>query len=289
MSRIILLGATGFIGSNLLNELKKYDYEIIVMVHKKNLKINFPHFSGNILIPQNLNSILKKDDIVINLIGQISNNHKNFIQTNILGSINLLDSCYKKKVKKVIYLSSINVYGENSKHASLETDFLKPQSFYGRIKMLSEEIYKSYAHTHGMNVTILRLSNVFGPNKKLGFIANLINSLNDKKIKNIAYNNGHQYRDLLFIDDAVTGIISAIKNSKNGFNIYNISTGKRYSVKKIIEIIEKLSTKKVNVKFSNEIPDEKCIWANFTKARNKLNFLPSITLKDGIFLILEKL
>ena len=54
MSRLILLGATGFIGSNLLNELKKYDYEIIVMVHKKNLKINFPHFSGNILISQNI-------------------------------------------------------------------------------------------------------------------------------------------------------------------------------------------------------------------------------------------
>lgn len=289
MSRIILLGATGFIGSNLLNELKKYDYEIIVIVHKKNLKINFPHFSVNILIPQNLDSILKKGDIVINLIGQISNNHKNFIQTNILGAINLLDSCYKKKIKKVICISSINVYGENSKYASLETDSLKPQSFYGRIKMLSEEIYKSYAQTHGINVTILRLSNVFGPNKKLGFIANLINSLNDKKIKNIAYNKGRQYRDLLFIDDAVVGIISAIKNSKNGLNIYNISSGKRYSVKKIIEIIEKLSAKKVNVRFSNEIPDEKCIWANFTKAKNKLNFLPSTTLKDGIFLILEKL
>jgi nucleoside-diphosphate-sugar epimerase len=287
MSRIILLGATGFIGSNLLNELKKQNFQVKAMTHKKSLKISSPNFSGNIMIPKKLDLILKKDDIVINLIGQISKNQKKFIQTNILGSINLLESCYKKKVKKVIFLSSINVYGENLKSPSLETDTLKPITLYGQIKLLTEEIYKSYADLYEIDVTVLRLSNIYGPNKKSGFIANLINSLYDKKIKNVAYNNGNQYRDLLFIDDAISAIISAIKNSKNGLNIYNISSGKRYSIKKIILTIEQLSKKKVNVRFSNNVPDEKCIWANYSKAYRYLNFSPIVSLDEGLCLILK--
>ena len=289
MSRIIILGASGFIGSNLLNELKKQNFQIKAMIYKKKLHINVPHFSGNILTSKSLDSVLKKGDIVINLTGQISKNQTNFIQTNVLGSINLLDSCYRKKVEKIIFLSSINVYGENCKSPSLETDSLKPLTTYGHVKMLTEEIYKSYADIHDLNITILRLSNIYGPNKKSGFIANLINSLNDKKIKNIVNNNGNQYRDFLHIDDAIIGIILAIKNRNNGLHIYNLSSGKRFSIKKIIETIEKLSLKKVNAKFSNNIPDEKCIWANNLKANKILNFSPTVSLTDGLFLTIKNL
>ena len=288
MSRIIVLGASGFIGSNLLLELKKQNYEIKAMINKQKLSVVVPNFSGNILTPKSLDRILKKDDIVINLIGQISKNHKIFIQTNILGSINLLDSCYKKKVKKIIFLSSINVYGENTKSSSLETDSLKPLTKYGNVKMLTEEIYKSYANTYGLNIILLRLSNVYGPNKKVGFISNLINSLNNKKINNIAYNNGKQYRDLLFIDDVIIGIMLCLKNSSNGFHTYNLSSGKRFSIKKIIKIIEKLSSKQVIVTFSNIVPDEKCIWGNNSKANRLLNFSPTVSLTAGLFLTIQK-
>ncbi len=289
MSRIILLGASGFIGSNLLLELKKQNYAIKAMINKKKLSIVVPNFSGNILTPRSLDRVLKKDDIVINLIGQISKNHKNFVQTNILGSINLLDSCYRKQVKKIIFLSSINVYGENTKSSSLETDSLKPLTTYGHVKMLTEEIYKSYANIYGLNIILLRLSNVYGPNKKMGFITNLINSLNNKKINNIAYNNGKQYRDLLFIDDVILGIMSCLKNSTNGFHIYNLCSGKRFSIKNTIRIIEKLSFKKVNVTFSDIIPDEKCIWGNNSKANKLLNFSPTVSLTDGLLLTIQKL
>ncbi len=67
-------------------------------------------------------------------------------------------------------------------------------------------------------------------------------------------------------------------------HIYNLSSGKRFSIKKIIEIIKKLFTKKVNAKFSNNTPDEKCIWANNSKANKKLNFSPTVSLTDGLFL-----
>jgi len=289
MSRIILLGGSGFIGSNLLTQLEAQNFEVKTMFHKKKLKTNSKNFYGNILEPKKLDSVLKKDDIVINLVGQTSKIQTNFIETNILGAINLLDSCYKNKVRQLIFLSSINVYGENMKTPSKETDLLNPITFYGKIKSLTEEIYSSWAENYGINVTILRLSNIYGPKKKSGFIANLVNSTVNKKIENIAFNHGNQYRDLLYVDDVVNGIILAIKTPQKGFNIYNLSSGKRYSIKKIISIIEQLSGKKVNVKYSNQIPDEKCIWANNLKAQRFLKFSPTVNLKDGLELMIKKL
>ena len=88
--------------------------------------------------------------MVINLIGQVDLNLQKFIETNIVGSLNLLKSSIDNNVKKIILISSINVYGENKNTPSKETDKLFPLANYGMIKMINEKLYENFSNLHDM-------------------------------------------------------------------------------------------------------------------------------------------
>ena len=153
---------------------------------------------------------------------------------------------------------------------------------YANVKMLTENLYKDFSKTFGINVTILRLAGIYGPSKKNGFLTKLINSTKDKKIIPECYNNGNQQRDLLFIDDAVNCIHNAIDYEHNGFEIFNVSSGKRYSMNDLISKIKLITNTELNIKYNSEIPDEKCIWADNSKAKKLLNFKPKIDIDSGL-------
>ena len=122
----------------------------------------------------------------------------------------IVDSSYQmivKKIRQIILISSINVYGENLKRPSKETDQLKPKTTYGLIKMVTERIYRYFSETNRINVTILRLAGIYGPEKKTGFLTQIIKSIRDKLTVPVSYNERRQQRDLLYINDAINGII----------------------------------------------------------------------------------
>ena len=286
MNSIIVLGGAGFVGRSLIRKLIEHNFHVKALVYKHDIKEKIPKFKGDILTPSLLDKHIKNGDIVINLIGQLSGSDINFSDLNIKGGLNILESCARKKNIKIILISSINVYGENLTNASKEKDLPQPSTIYGNIKLLTEKIYQNYSEVHGLDITILRLANLYGPKKKSGPIPNIISSLRKKKYFS-AFNKGKQLRDFIFIEDATDGIISAIKYSKHGFHVFNISTGKRYSVKQIIQIIEKISQRKLKLKLNSSIPDEKCIWANNSKAKKSLKFSPKTCIKDGLRKTLE--
>ena len=281
MTSIILLGSSGFIGKSLLPKLTMEGFSVKPMTfHNPINHVN--EFHGDILESHILDPFLNKNDIVVNLIGQYINNDSDFIDLNLKGSLNLLNSCVKNNIKNIILISTINVYGNSINVSSNEESELSPQTNYGLIKLLTEELYRQFSRIYDLNITILRLSNIFGPNKKAGYISHLINSsvFNHQKIS--AYNNGNQYRDVLFIDDAIDGIIKSLKKPLKGFNIFNISSGTKFSINEIIKEIEKILNQKLNIEYTSEIPDESCIWADNSKAKNVLNFSPKTSLHDGI-------
>ena len=289
MSNIVLLGCTGFVGSSLLKKMKNEKFRLKAMIHNNGVKTQIEKFKGDILSQGIFDKELKRGDTVINLIGQNTGNLPDLINLNITGGLNLLNSCIKKKLNRIILISSINVYGENSHAPSKEMDPLRPQTVYGVVKLLTEKMYESYSKVYGINVTILRLANLYGPNKKSGFIANLINSINNNKQPLTVYSNAEQLRDLLYVEDATDAIIQAIKIPLAGFNVLNISSGNRYMIKDLIKIIEKTSHKKLNVKLSKDIFDEKCIWANNSKAKKFLKFIPKTTIENGLKLTINNL
>ncbi len=288
MTRIVLLGSGGFIGKSLLPKLTLEGFSVKPMIHSNSINhINEIH--GDILDPTVLDSILNENDVVVNLIGQYTNNDSEFIDINIKGGLNLLNSCVKNNVKKIILISTINVYGNSLNDPSNEESELIPQTNYGLIKLLTEKLYQHFSKIYNLDIIILRMSNLYGPNKKAGYISHLINSAVHPIQNIVAYNNGNQFRDILFIDDAIDGIIKSIKKSMTGFNIFNISSGSKYAINEIIKEIENVSNQKLNIDYSEEIPDEICIWANNSKAKSVLGFNPVVSLQEGLKITINHL
>jgi len=281
MTKILLLGGSGFLGQSLLRKLEQKN-SVKLMIHNSNLQTNAQKFNGDILSKNSFIHEIRDDQIIINLLGQITSNESDLIDSNILGGLNLLNSCIDKKIKHIILISSINVYGENLERPSKEIDPLHPKTTYGIVKMITERIYRQFSETNGINVTVLRLADIYGPNKKNGFLTQIINSLNDKTIVPVCYNDGKQQRDMLYIDDAIDCILNVINNPHHGFNSFNVSSGKRYSINELISKIEKISKSKLIVNYSSEIPDEQCIWADNEKAKKILKFEPKIDIEIGL-------
>ena len=281
MTKTLLLGGTGFIGKTLLHKLKQYNCTK-VMIHNTDLQTTAQKFKGDILNKKSFFDEIRNDETIINLLGQLTSNESDCIKSNILGGLNLLNSCIDKKIRQIILISSINVYGENLKRSSKETDPLNPESNYGKIKMITEEMYKNFSETYGINVTVLRLAGIYGPNGNSGFLTQIIKSIKNKNIIPICYNNGEQQRDMLYIDDAIDCILNTLNSEPRGFNIFNISSGNRYSMNELISMIERISKEKISVKYSSEIPDEKCIWADNSKAKKLLKFNPKIKIETGL-------
>ena len=286
MTNILLLGGTGFLGKSLLKRLDQKN-SLKLMIHDSDFQTNAEKFKGNILKKESFFNEIRKNEIIINFLGQISTNESDFIDLNIIGGINLLNSCLEKKIKKIILISTINVYGENLEQPSKENDPLKPKTTYGVVKMITEQMYEYFSKMHGIDIVILRLADIYGPNKKNGFLTQIINSLNDKTMVPVCYNNGKQQRDMLYIDDAIDCILNVINNSNYGFNSFNVSSGKRYSINELISKIEKISKSKLTVNYSSEIPDEKCIWANNKKSKKFLKFEPKIDIEIGLKLTID--
>ena len=281
MTNILLLGGTGFLGKSLLKRLDQKN-SLKLMIHDSDFQTSAEKFKGNILKKKSFFNEIRKDEIIINFLGQITANESDFIDLNIVGGINLLNSCLEKKIKKIILISTINVYGENLEQPSKENDSLKPKTTYGVVKMITEQMYEYFSKMHGIDIVILRLADIYGPDKKNGFLTQILNSLNDKTIVPVCYNDGKQQRDMLYIDDAIDCILNVINNPNHGFNSFNVSSGKRYSINELISKIEKISKSKLTVNYSSEIPDEKCIWADNEKAKKFLKFEPKVDIEIGL-------
>jgi nucleoside-diphosphate-sugar epimerase len=282
MNSIILIGSSGFLGKHLLLKLQKEKYQIKSMIHTNGVK-NALTFKGDLLSKETFENEISDGDIVINAAGQLNHNFSNFIDVNIRGNYNLLDVCSSKKNVKLILISSIDVYGQNLHHASKEVDKKLPLTSYGITKSLVEDLFQYYTHIFNLDVTILRLSNLYGTDKKTGIISNILESLNHGKQLTI-FHNGNQQRDFIFVDDAVSCMMNIIKKIPRGFNIFNLSTGKRYSINKIILILENLTNKKLFTKLNSNTPDEQCVWADNSKITNFFN----LTLQSDLELNLKK-
>ena len=241
--KILITGATGFIGTELMRYLskKKYNVHGISSQKSKTTKI----LTISLLDKKLLDQHFRKNtyDVVIHLAALIE--HKNpleLYQINCQATLNILESCRLNNIKKFIFTSSQAVYG-NSQYLPIDEEHpLQPTSNYGLTKLIAENITKLFHFSYKLNIFNLRLSSVYGINQPRERIisAMILHALKRKKMILHQYQNGFQLMDFIHVDDVCQAIELSCKSiQKSG--IYNIASGKPITVQEIAKIISSIT------------------------------------------------
>ncbi len=301
MKKIVITGGCGFIGSHIVEHLfKKFKKAKIVVIDKityaaslenlkdlkksKRLKI----YKKDILDFKFVKKITKKTDLLVHAAAEshVDNSFRlndNFIKTNVLGTKNVIQASKINKVKRIIHISTDEIYGEIFKGSFSENDRFNPSNPYSSSKAAAEMIVNGFIHSFKLPVIIVRANNIFGirqhPEKLISgccwsFIKNKKFSIHGK---------GLQKRNFLYILDFCEALYTLIKKGKKG-EAYNIGSNFEYKNIEIVKIIAKENKKHFlkNVKFVKDRPFNDFRYSvNFNKIR-KLGWKPKIKVEDRI-------
>ncbi|MDT2808524.1 NAD-dependent epimerase [Vagococcus lutrae] len=321
--KILITGAAGFIGASLSKKILEdtnfniigidnlNDYYDVQLKHDRLKKIekydNFKFKKIDLVDKLSINNLFATEnfDVVINLAAQAGvrysiENPQAYVDSNLIGFMNLLEACRNNPVKHLIYASSSSVYGGNTKIPfSTEDNVDHPVSLYAATKKSNELLAHSYSHLYKIPTTGLRFFTVYGPYGRpdMAYYSFTKNIIEGNPIK--VFNNGDMERDFTYIDDIVEGIYRLIDsppqsnnqwNEYNGvsssfapYKIYNIGNNQPVSLMKFINIIEKNVGKKANKIFIGmQAGDVKQTYADISDLKKAVDFQPSTSLDKGI-------
>lgn len=296
---VMILGAAGFIGTNLTIKLAENKQKKITLVDKKKQyfskieRFNFPNIEiKESSLDQNMDfSIFEGQDIIYHLVSTnvptTSNQHiSRDIQANVLFSSTLFEACIKYRVKKVIFISSGGtVYGKEEKCPLHENTPTNPISSYGVQKITIEKLLYLYNYMYGLDYRIIRLANPYGPYQRPNGVLGAVTTFTYKALKGEeiqVYGDGSVIRDFIYIDDAIKAIIN-IANGENKYHVFNIGCGYGTSIKEVLETIGLVLKLKLNISYkearSVDVPVNYLDISRYEKYYGKLN---PIDLKAGI-------
>jgi len=215
-----------------------------------------------------------------------------YVDVNINGFINILEQVRKTNVKQVVYASSSSVYGLNKKVPFSESDAIEtPNSPYACSKMAMELYAKTYHQLYNLNLIGLRFLTVYGPRGRpdmapYKFLTAIKNQTNFYK-----YGEGTSSRDYTYIDDIVSGVVSACDNkNKIKCEVYNLGNSSPVSLNEFIKLCEKVANKKaIYEQIGDQLGDVPHTYADITKAKKDLDYEPKITLEKGLKLMYNNL
>lgn len=298
--KILLLGAAGFIGTNLTIELAKNNENEITLVDKSkgyfrpimnrnfhNVHIVESDFSEGM----NFDSILEGQEIVYHLVSTTvpttSNQHiPQELIANVIFSSELFEACVRCGVKKVIFISSGGtVYGKESDCPLKEKTPTNPISSYGVQKITIEKLLYLYRYMYGLDYRIIRLANPYGPYQRPNGVLGAVTTFTYKALKGdeiTVYGDGSVVRDYIYIADAIRGIMKIVEGD-NKHRTFNLGCGYGTSIKKVLETIESALKIKVKVSYKEarkvDVPVNYLDISRYEKYYGALN---PITLEEGI-------
>lgn len=292
--KVFITGGSGFIGSNLARLLIKKNYNVNLLVRKNSNLWRLKEINKDVKIHQgeigdikNLKKLITKLEpkYIIHLASygnsSSENNLKKIIDVNILGLVNLLEVSKKNNYKKLIVCGSSSEYGFKNKPMT-ETDYLHPNSYYSATKSSATLIAQSYALENNKPIVILRPFSVYGPFEENDrFIPIVIK----KTIRNekVLVTKEEVKRDFIFIDDVVNAFYKSMLLKTNKGEIINIGTGKQYSNKEIIRMIEKILKLKLKLGvFPKRAWDTNNWVANNLKAKRILKWHSKNSMEQGL-------
>jgi UDP-glucose 4-epimerase len=262
MASCLVLGGAGFIGSHLAEALARDGQHVRIFdrphVDRLPQLQRFELFTGDFLNPQALAPALAGAEVVFHLISTTlpknSNDNPAYdVESNVLGTLRLLELCRKHKVRKLVFVSSGGtVYGPPRSVPVREDHPTEPICSYGVHKLMVEKYLQLEHHLHGLDYCVVRPPNLYGPRQRLdtaqGAVAVFLDrALRDEPIE--IWGDGSVVRDYIYIADAVDALLKAAR-FKGEPRVFNLGSGRGTSLKELVAEIEKLVGKPVKVNYS---------------------------------------
>lgn len=295
MQNCLLIGGSGFLGINLCKELIDNGYNVSVAsrqgVHLHRLGRLFPNIKIvpiDFMLDIEWHEILENIDVVYHMISTTNPSNKDLFfdfASNVLPTIKLFEACVDSSVELVYFSSGGTVYGSPRYLPIDEKHRTEPISAYGIHKLSVEKCLEYYGRTYGMKYRILRISNPYGAyqdcNRNQGVIAVFLSKILRREYIEI-WGSGDAIRDYVYIDDVVAFCLNLL-NYKGHEKIFNVGSGKGYSINEIIDILKFKVNDSVQVKYlSSRIQDVSANVLDISLAENELNWKPHVSLSEGI-------
>lgn len=299
MSKILITGASGFFGANLARNLSTTKDEVNIFIRKtsnlwrinsiiKNLNAHFVDLSDD---EETYNKIKEiKPDIVFHCatygISHSQNDLKILVQTNVINSIKLMESCVKyNDLERFVNIGSSLEYGPKA-NAIKETDNVEPKTLYGITKTAQTHFASYFKNQKNLPVVTLRVFNTYGKYQEAGhLISDIMIALVAKKSLTLSASTAK--RDFIYIDDVVDALIKAGKQPEVEGEIFNIGVGKEFLAEEIIDIVQRVTHTNRKISFNNKNQcefDKREIgcFANVEKAKKLLNWEQNYSIEQGL-------
>ena len=293
---VLITGVAGFIGSKVAKRFiaegyKVYGIDDLSSGNIKNIPKDINFIKADLIDPLSLSKIPSTCEIIIHLAGQSSgeisfHNPIEDLKKNTITTLNLINFGIKNKVKKILYASSMSVYGDfNCSNAGVkEEDEFSPKSCYGIGKLSSEKYLKIYQNQ--LPFVALRMFNVYGPgqdmnNMRQGMVSIFLSqAIKDKKI--VIKGSLRRFRDFIYIDDVVECWYKVSLNENILNQAINIGTGKKTTVNDLVKKIQSI-TKVDEISILGGTPcDQLGIYSDITKLNQIVNVKPKVDLIEGL-------
>jgi UDP-glucose 4-epimerase len=275
--RILVTGSSGFVGRNLVEELKRHTVEVVTLTDPEGHRIDVEDW-------QKIKKI-EDIDIVYHLAAKTYvpfsfENPRETYAVNVLGTLNILELCRLRDVEKIVFVSSY-VYGQPRYLPIDEEHPVQPTNPYMRSKVLGEKLCRAYNNDFGLKCIILRPFNVYGEGQSGDLLISTI--IAQVQAGKIELKDSVPKRDFVYISDLISALIEAEK-FEGDFEIFNIGYEKSYSVKEIVDKIIQLYGKNAKINYKNERRKNEImdVVADIGKARAKLGWEPRVSFEEGL-------
>ena len=305
MASILVTGADGFIGSHLTEELVRQGHSVRAFVYYNSfsswgwldrcspeVKGKFEVFSGDIRDPHGVREAMKGCEAVIHLAALIAipfsyHSPDTYVDTNIKGTLNVLQAAREIGVKRVIHTSTSEVYGTAQFVPITEDHPLQGQSPYSATKIAADQLAFSFYSSFDLPVVILRPFNTYGPRQSARAVIPTIITQIANGQKEIKLGAISPTRDFNYVKDTVDGFVATL-NSKNGLGeVINLGSNFEISIKETAELIAEIMGVTISIAQDGDRlrpanSEVERLWADNSKAKEILNWKPRFAGRDGL-------
>lgn len=291
--KFLVTGGSGFMGSHIVDRLLKYGNKVVLIDRSIKYK-NIPRENSNLLIYHgsildNISDLFKDIDIVIHMAAltrpQWSIKHPyETNDINVNGTLKILEHSRDNGVKRVIFFSTSNLYGDNV-YPTPETATPNPMNAYALSKLIGEQYCKLFYNLYGLEFNIIRPFNAYGSRMPISGIytsavATYINALKND-IPFVKFGDGNQRRDFIYIDDIVDLVMSMRSSNVHG-EVFNCGFGKNYSINEMLNLVSKIMGKEPEYEELEKQFEPGQTLADISKAEKLLGWKPKIDLEEGL-------